>query len=146
MLAAYNDRVYADRMLTCIVVGVPVRMAAWHLIIEDAAREPMRMAIYDIAENIAARQLQPGQILRVAAPYFRICADGSKFVRVDDFSRRVTLGERVPLCWRCSRRDTTVGATLSRCGKCKKAMYCDSVCQTADWKAGGHKFCCKWLA
>merc|ERR1711924_220753 len=31
---------------------------------------------------------------------------------------------------------------IQRCGRCKRNVYCDRKCQTADWKAG-HKFHCR---
>ena len=38
------------------------------------------------------------------------------------------------------------GAPLDVCIKCRRTFYCGKACQTADWKAGGHKAECKALA
>ena len=35
------------------------------------------------------------------------------------------------------------GAEQSRCGKCKRAFYCNRTCQKRHWGRGGHKDACK---
>ena len=39
---------------------------------------------------------------------------------------------KAKMCWNCHAKESD-GVILLKCGGCKKARYCDQVCQTMDW-------------
>jgi hypothetical protein len=44
------------------------------------------------------------------------------------------------VCGHCMRRKSPAGKPLLRCGRCKKARYCDAACQRLEWPV--HKKIC----
>lgn len=48
------------------------------------------------------------------------------------------MASSVRICDHCG----VTGTTLSSCGRCKSAYYCNRSCQSEDWKIGGHKLRC----
>ena len=42
----------------------------------------------------------------------------------------------------CARQLPANAAEHSRCGRCKRALYCDRTCQKRHWSRGGHKEAC----
>ena len=45
------------------------------------------------------------------------------------------------ICNRCGYSENYLPQNMKQCSKCKKAFYCDKLCQKADWKI--HKKICK---
>ncbi|KAI0322151.1 hypothetical protein OF83DRAFT_1095505 [Amylostereum chailletii] len=45
----------------------------------------------------------------------------------------------------CNFRDKEPPTPLMKCSGCAQAFYCNTKCQSTDWKTGGHKKMCKML-
>lgn len=69
---------------------------------------------------------------------------------VDAARGPVNVGEWMKGCTRCGVVPDHGGVggtgTMKRCSACGIPQYCSAECQKKDWKSGGHKIHCKWLA
>lgn len=145
LFSALEDRVYAGRLLQCIVVSVPsFSGSSYHFLVEDSQREPTRMVVYNAPKQLIA-QLTPGREFHLRGPYVRMAKDGSIVLRVDDPAAVIDVKALHVICWSCSV-EQGAHEQPKRCAKCHKANYCSKECQAYDWRVNGRKIMCSELA
>lgn len=85
-----------------------------------------------------------------SSPVFRVAKDDHGFrepgkmqflAALDNYKEGVPRSFAEPSCFTCGKiKDDNGGKALCMCGTCKKAWYCDTSCQAANWKS--HKINC----
>eukprot|EP00271_Cylindrocystis_brebissonii_P006689 TRINITY_DN19456_c0_g1_i1.p1 TRINITY_DN19456_c0_g1~~TRINITY_DN19456_c0_g1_i1.p1 ORF type:complete len:265 (-),score=18.39 TRINITY_DN19456_c0_g1_i1:544-1338(-) len=112
-------------------------------------------------DTLIAPNLRPGRVLAMRYARKKTFLDGTEGIRLEDdqvagvmvlpgsLADVMAAGDNVSLmgskCWACKiSRDGAEPVQLSKCGKCKTALYCSKACQTEDWTSV-HKRHCKLI-
>jgi tetratricopeptide (TPR) repeat protein len=129
-----EDKVHEGCFMELTVINHPVRKTATHFLVQDQNMDVEPMAIY-CAPDFKIRQ---GDRLQVARPYQRTSVDLRSNIRVDDL-KTVRLVGFNQICSYCCKP----APKLSRCARCKVALYCCAAHQKRDWEELDHKIECK---
>jgi tetratricopeptide (TPR) repeat protein len=129
-----EDKVHEGCVMELTVINHPIRKKATHFLVQDQNMDVEPMAIY-CSPNFKVRQ---GDRLKVARPYQRTTVDLRSNIRVDDL-KTVRIVGFDEICSYCCKP----APKLSRCARCKAALYCCADHQKRDWKDLGHKLECK---
>lgn len=138
-MTSYNkDQRFVGRRLTVVIVTPPVAVSPiiTHVVVEDARRFAMIMAICNVTRELRAT-LAVGAVIEIQNPRCNICSDFAKHIRIEDISL-MRFCEPMRLCWMCLGQF----ATLQQCIKCKTALYCSTTCQKRHWIEFDHKTRC----
>ncbi|KAK7681343.1 hypothetical protein QCA50_015434 [Cerrena zonata] len=107
----------------------------WTMECVQQTKDNLAVIIQNDTKNVQkaqqAHSSQDGNSRRDVVQTRNTRVDAFGIVSVED-----TISIATDSCGFCGKRDVK----LSRCRTCKKAVYCDRVCQTADWKS--HKSMC----
>ena len=85
-------------------------------------------------ESIAFIRVKADEAVH-ACKYERVAKLGGRYKKSD----KIPLLQRKP-CVTCHKQ-LAVEFQQLKCALCNRALYCDKVCQTADWKAGHRETC-----
>jgi TPR repeat protein len=129
-----EDKVHEGCFMELTVINHPLRKTATHFLVQDQNMDVEPMAIY-CAPDFKIRQ---GDRLQVARPYQRTSVDLRSNIRVDDL-KTVRLVGFNQICSFCCKP----APKLSRCARCKVALYCCAAHQKRDWEELDHKIECK---
>jgi hypothetical protein len=133
-LVPMEDKVHEGYFMELIVINHPVRKKATHFLVQDQNMDVEPMAIY-CAPDFEIRQ---GDRLQAARLYQRTSVDLRSNIRVDDLKTVRFVGFD-QLCSFCCKP----APKLSRCARCKVALYCCADHQKRDWEELDHKVECK---
>ena len=129
-----EDKVHEGYFMELTVINHPVRKKATHFLVQDQNMDVEPMAIY----CGPGFKIQQGDRLKVARPYQRTSIDLRSNIRVDDLKTVRFVGFD-QICSYCCKP----APKLSRCARCKVALYCCAAHQRRDWEELDHKIECK---
>jgi hypothetical protein len=136
-----KDQVYNGRLLNLTVTEDPMvgMLSAIDLIAKDKNDDNLKISFYKLDHQTAKTDLSFGSQITIINPYFRIAADGTLAIEVDD-PRSVIYhrDSNKSICRYCWKENPKYS-----CAICGRAKYCSKECQNQDWKVLKHKHICK---
>lgn len=109
-----------------------------HQIGQDEDGNVTRLSLYQVERDEETRKaMQFGRKVAVIHPWMLWNFDGGYGLRVDEPSCLIVRGLMKDMCRYCGKENAP---TL--CEMCKRAKYCNKVCQIRDWKEYDHKLIC----
>jgi tetratricopeptide (TPR) repeat protein len=129
-----EDKVHEGCVIELTVISPPVRQVAIHVLVQDLNLDVEPMSIYCPPDF----EIQQGDRLMLARPYQRMSRDMRSMIRVDDLKTLRIVGHE-NICSYCCKPSPK----LSRCAKCKVALYCCADHQKRDWEELAHKIECR---
>jgi tetratricopeptide (TPR) repeat protein len=142
LVALGQDKVYDGVHLDAIVVSEVRPGPSLMFVVEDGARDAVRVAVYN-ADNTVLRSLTVGRQVRLYNPYYRLARDGGRMIRVDAPQVELEVTDtQHDLCWTCLEQ----GSAVKVCTQCRTARYCNQACQRTGWTQLAHKAGCRTWA
>lgn len=136
-----KDHVLEGCILGVTLIDQPMTgLTSVHFLIQDDLGFVEKMSIYNLGSDYEKikKDFAVGTKLDLVNPYFRLSADATVRIRIDDPKSVIVTGKVDHMCCLCG-----AGNSKFKCGQCGVSRYCGKECQTNDWKLADHKLICQ---